>query len=60
MKSEVFLRKSNHPVFIKMDLVFHFIASSNGLVVSTPMTLFVMFMITALHNSYSKPIVARS
>ena len=33
-KCQVFLRKSNHPVFINIALVFYFFASSNGLVVS--------------------------
>ena len=46
-KSKVFLRKSSHPVFIKMALVFHFIASNKGLVVSIHMAFFVMFMIAA-------------
>ena len=58
-KSEVFLSKNSHPLFIKMALVFPIIASSNNLVVSIP-TLFVMFMINALHNSYSNPIWGRS
>ena len=59
-KSQVFIRKSNHPVFIKIAFVFHFFASSKGLGFSTYKTLFAIFMITASHNSRSNPIWDRS
>ena len=59
-KSRVFPKKSNHPAFIKISLVFHFFASSNDLVISTHKTFFVIFMITAWHNSCSNPIWDRS
>ena len=47
-KSEVFLRKNYHLVFIQMALVLRSV-SSNGLVVSTRTTFFFMFMIDTTH-----------
>ena len=51
VRPAVFLKKlfrnKSSPVFIKIALIFYFIASSSGLVVSIHMTLFITFMITA-------------